>query len=182
MGGCLTCCKTCNCPRNVDSAPGRRILLNELITKESASVKVTTEYIQKADGTLLFGKLFEPRNPSDAKAMICYCIGFGDHTEFRLHDIGIEYAEQGFIVFMCDWKGHGRSDGDFIHIQDFDIDIIDEGIFAFDYAINKYIKSHPIYTNTIHKPNNYFLSGSSMGGAIAIRVALKSKKNKWKGL
>eukprot|EP00483_Globobulimina_turgida_P003598 UN03604 len=105
--------------------------------------------MEKPDGTLLFGKLFEPINPQDAKAMICYCIGFADHTEWYLHDVALKYAQMGFIVFMLDWQGHGRSDGDFIQIQDFDVDIVDQGIWAFDYAINKYIKSHQIYVETI---------------------------------
>ena len=158
MKSILTCCRTCNCPRDVDTAPGRRVLLADLVTEQSPSVKISTEYIETPDGTLLFGKLYQPKNPSLAKGMICFCIGFTGYSDTSDYNKrGIQYCEQGFIVFMCDWKGHGKSDGDFIHIQDFEKDIIDVAIFAFDFAIEKYIKSDPDYIDTIDKPNNYFL-------------------------
>ncbi len=128
-----------------------------MVIKQSTNIKITAEYIEKPDGRLLFGKLFEPPNPRDAKAMICHCPGLYDHLDCTPHDVGIRYAEMGFVVFICDWKGFGRSDGDFIHVQNFDIDFVDEGLWAFNYAINKYIKTNQIYSNTIDKKNLYFL-------------------------
>eukprot|EP01084_Bolivina_argentea_P022451 41726_1 len=183
MGCCFTCCTTCNCPKNVDTAIGRRKILDDsqsLIEShiyKSLAVKISTEYVNKPDGSVLYTKLFEPKDAKDAKAMICYCIGFSDHVSYITQDVGVKYAELGFIVFMCDWRGHGRSDGKFIHIKDFDTDIVDEGCWVFNYAINKYIKSNKIYREQIDKNNNYFLSGASMGGAITIKMALKAAEN-----
>eukprot|EP01083_Nonionella_stella_P028313 77970_1 len=182
MGCSVICCTTCNTPRTEDHADGRRKILNDHInviqkmeeSYDSSSVRITQRYIEKPDGMLLFSKLFEPKDPRNAKAMICYSPGFTDHISWLTHGVGVKYAQLGFVVFMVDWKGHGRSDGQYIHIADFETDVVDEAIWAFNYAINKYIKTNDIYAEQIDKHNNYFLNGMSMGGAITINVALKS--------
>jgi len=151
----------------------------------SDTVKITTEYVEKPSGELCFTKLFQPKDARSAKAMICFCVGFGDHTEWFMHDVGAKYAELGFVVFMHDHKGHGRSDGYFAAIDDFETDIVDEAIWVFQYAINKYIQEDEIYADSIGKHNNYFISGTSMGGAITIKIALKLQQkaeNPFKGI
>eukprot|EP01083_Nonionella_stella_P007400 21392_1 len=193
MGSIAGCCRTCRCPSEKDTAVGRRKLLNQsewskqmLLRSPSSTIKITTEYIEKPDGSLLFAKLFEPKDPSTAKAMMFYCLGFTDNTDFTCHEICADYAEMGFIVLVVDWKGHGRSDGILADIDDFDVDIVDEAIWAFAHATDKHIKTHNIYRKTIHAENNYFLNGASMGGAIAIKIALKSAHisvdYQWKGI
>ena len=146
------------------------------------NVKVTTEYVEKPSGEMAYTKLFEPLNPSDAKGMICYSTGFGDHLErldWFAHDIGCIYAEQGFVVFMAEHKGHGRTDGDYGVILDFETDIVDEMVWLFLRAIDCHIKPHPVYSEAIDRNNNYFLAGLSTGGAITILVALKFQKTKF---
>lgn len=51
---------------------------------ESSTVKITTEYVEKPNGELLFAKLFEPKDPSKAKGMICYSVGFWYVTPISL--------------------------------------------------------------------------------------------------
>ena len=181
MGSLLTCCSTCYCPRAVDDADGRRKILNDndLFVKDDpeSSIKITPKYIETDDGSLLFSKFYEPRNASCAKAMIFIALGFGDHSEWFMHDRAIEYAENGFVVFLIDWKGHGRSDGKFVQIEDFESDIVDQGLWAYKYAKDHYIKTHAVYKESIDANDNYFLFGASMGGAISIKIALKSSAN-----
>ena len=146
---------------------------------------MTTEYVEKPSGQLAHCKLFEPKNPSDAKGMICYAIGFADHMDCFNHDIGCIYADLGFIVFMVEYKGHGRSDGEYAVIDNFEKDIVDETIWMFLQAIDRHIKPHPVYSKSIDEKNNYFLSGASMGGAVSILIALKLQKkmfNPFKGI
>ena len=197
MGSCCSslchCRRTCACPKQKDTAIGRRHILSEKgidtylhdwSCDARANVKVTTEYIEKPSGEIAHTKLFQPLNPADAKGMICYSIGFADHMEWFAHDIGCSYAEKGFVVFMCEHKGHGRTDGEFAVITDFDTEIVDEAIWLFFQAIDRYIKPHPVYSQNIDEHNNYFLSGASMGGAITIMIALKLQQrasNPFKG-
>lgn len=108
-----------------------------------------------------------------------------NHTDWFFHDVGYHYAQLGFIVYMPEYKGHGRSDGYYVVIDDFENDLVDECIWIFNRAINKYIRSNEIYKNSIDKDNNYFLSGVSMGGAVAISIGLKQQNkldNPYKGI
>ena len=186
MGSCGSCCRTCSCPQQKDTAIGRRQILNakgidrylqDYHHEARQNVKVTTEYVEKPSGQIAHCKLFEPINPSDAKGMICFAMGFADHMDGFPHDIGCIYADLGFVVFMVEYKGHGRSDGDFAVILDFERDMVDETIWMFRRAIEHHIKPHPIYSKSIDQKNNYFLSGSSMGGAVSLLIALKLQKN-----
>lgn len=194
MGSCSTCCRTCACPQQKDTAIGRRQLLSEkgidqyLQTfphEARQKVKVTTEYVEKPSGEMAHCKLFEPINPSDAKGMICYCIGFSDHMDNFEHDIGCMYASAGFVVYMVEFKGHGRSDGDFVVILDFERDIVDETIWIFLRAMEHHIKPHPVYSQSIDQNKNYLLFGVSMGGAVAVWIENKLQKkmsNPFKGM
>ena len=188
MGSSYSCCKTCACPQQKDTAPGRRQILSEKGIDRylqdyphdaHKNVKVTTQYVEKPSGQLAHCKLFEPKNPSDAKGMICYAIGFGDHVDWNNHDTGCIYADLGFIVFMVEYKGHGRSDGEYAVIDNFEKDIVDETIWMFLQAIDRHIKPHPVYSKSIDEKNNYFLGGKSMGGAVSILIALKLQKQKF---
>ena len=117
--------------------------------------------------------------------MICFSPGFADHMEWGAHDLGCIYAEQGFVVFMVEHKGHGRTDGEYAVILDFETEIVDEVIWMFHRAIDRHIKPHSVYSQSIDRNNNYFLSGASMGGAVTILAALKLQKkvfNPFKGI
>ena len=125
---------------------------------------------------MVFTRLFEPKDPSKAKAMILHSAGFGANVNWASHDLGVQYAQLGYVVFMFDHKGHGNSDGMHCQIDDFDKDIVDPAIWIFNYAINEYIKTNVIYQKSIDKPKNYFLSGASMGGANSIYIALREQQ------
>ena len=94
------------------------------------------------------------------------------------YDIGVSYAKLGFIVFLYDNKGMGKTDGNYLSITDFDQDIVEPAIWIFKHAINEYIKSNKIYRKNIDRNKNYFLSGHSMGGATVICIALKEQEKK----
>ena len=80
MGTLVTCCRNCSCPKPGDTAISRRQILNEnseylanhASFLESSKVRVRTEYVEKPSGELSFTKLFEPKDPHQAKGMICY--------------------------------------------------------------------------------------------------------------
>eukprot|EP01084_Bolivina_argentea_P003311 6214_1 len=174
-------------PQQKDTAIGRRQMINEnpYCSKYRCdpTVLIKTEYVEKPNGQLLFTKLFEPKNKTSVKGMIFKASGFASYIDWIGTDIGVQYAKLGFIVLMFDPIGQGRSDGLYCHINNFE-DAIDDAIWIYNYAIDKYIKTNELYTNSIDKNNNYFLMGNSMGGATSILVALKSQKkdNKFKGI
>ena len=163
----------------IDTAVVRRNLSKQKIYEsklDHTNIKITEKYVENESGDIIFTKLFEPKNPSKAKAIILHSVGFSARIGWVPHDFGVQSAQQGLIVFMFDHKGMGETDGRFCRIDDFDKDFVDRGIWIFNYAINEYIKSNDVYKKLIDKPQNYFLSGHSMGGASTIRIALKEQK------
>eukprot|EP01083_Nonionella_stella_P048759 130190_1 len=167
-----------------DTAPGRRKQLNSqgyYANKSpfpSQDVSITSEYVEKPNGSLLFTKLFEPKDKASVKGMICFSDGVSCSIDFLGHRIGVEYAASGFVVCMFDYAGHGRSDGPWVIIEDFEETLVAEAVWIYTYIINKHIKSDPLYSRLIDIPSNYFLSGRSMGGAVAILAPLEFKKQK----
>eukprot|EP01083_Nonionella_stella_P106410 307092_1 len=112
----------------LDDAEGRRknVGVNEYLKKQRqldvSNIKITQELVEKPnkDGsvTSMFTKLFEPQDPTKAKGMLLHCVGFVDRVDWTPTDIGAAFAKQGFVVFMFDNKGMGRSDGLFSYIND----------------------------------------------------------------
>lgn len=186
-GCCFCCCYhasncfsciLCSKPSEFDYAQNRRrVLLSSTYCEDHSSkeVEVISRYVEKPNGSLLHTKLFVPKN-IPPKAMICYNIGFADHLDYFYHDVGQRYAELGYIVFMHEPIGYGKSDGLFAHMPtSFDVDIVDDAIFIFDWAKLYYGEKYGI------PKGKYFLSGTSMGGATSIRIATK-EAHKWLGM
>ena len=93
--------------------------------------------------------------------------GFTDHLLNKAH-IAKKYAEAGYDVVGLDLKGFGRSEGYRCYIKRYE-DLINEHLL-FEKATEKHykeklgfnIKSIPI-----------FVSGLSMGGGIAMQLAIR---------
>ena len=164
---------------NVDPASGRRKISSMRMYNtecDLSDIKITERFVVNKDGELVFTKLFEPKDPMKAKAMILHSIGFSGNISWSAQDIGIQFAKLGFVTFMFDHKGHGQSDGDFVRITDYKKDLVDHTIWIFNYAVTEYVQSNDIYKKNIDEKNNYFATGHSMGGCNTVHVALQEQE------
>lgn len=116
-------------------------------------------------------KYVENQNP---KGMICYNHGYADHIDCMVHNIGLEWSnKRGYIFFVHEHYGHGRSDGLYVYCDDF-MQYVKHSSFMHARAKIKYGKEYNI------PKNNYFLAGESLGGAITIHQAIYESKLKIK--
>eukprot|EP01083_Nonionella_stella_P105825 304644_1 len=166
---------------DLDDVQGRRSSDSGLLTYltrqpqlDISGVKTTEEFVKtpNEEGTM-FTRLYEPEDATKVKGMVFHCVGFCDTIDWTPTDIGVHFAKQGFVVFMVDNKGMGRSNGSFGYLTHWEKDIVEPALRLFSYAIDKYIKSNETYNKIIHEPQNYFVTGHSMGGANAICITLK---------
>ncbi|ETO28641.1 hypothetical protein RFI_08489 [Reticulomyxa filosa] len=159
------------------------------LQKTPDNIKVEQGYHENEEGHLLFWRCFIPTDVK-AQTMICFCnglyyclvflkkkrlvkkrilakhiknkTGFNGHCEWIEYDIGLELSKRGYMVFMYDHMGHGRSYGKWMAINDFEI-LVDDAICIFEFGKKKFG----------HSEMNYFLVGMSMGGAVALQVSRK---------
>eukprot|EP01083_Nonionella_stella_P105826 304645_1 len=171
---------------DLDDVQGRRSSDSGLLTYltrqpqlDISGVKTTEEFVKtpNEEGTM-FTRLYEPEDATKVKGMVFHCVGFCDTIDWTPTDIGVHFAKQGFVVFMFDNKGMGRSDGLFSYINNWEEDMVEPALWLFDYAINKYIKPDPMYSKLIDEPQNYAVTGHRMGGANAICIALRLQERK----
>ena len=78
--------------------------------------------------------------------------------------IAQQYCKKGYVFFIWDHLGHGRSSGLWIYIPNIQY-LLDDTIFICNYAQNKYNLS-----------NNYLL-GTSMGGHIVSRIIIQKQQS-----
>ena len=70
--------------------------------------------IQSKDGTKIFTRAWRPTTP--ARALVVLVHGFKAHG--GLFDwVGIQLAQRGYSAYALDLRGHGRSDGERLHID-----------------------------------------------------------------
>lgn len=157
----------------LDHAPERRRLRNAfkeiqlgidhcLFKAQYEGVKSEESYDVNSRGFAIFSKSWLPED-SRITALIFFCHGYGDTCTFFFEGIARKLASSGFGVFAMDYPGFGLSDGLHGYIESFD-DLVDDVIEHFSK-----LKENPEY-----KGIPSFLFGQSMGGAIALKVHLKS--------
>jgi len=95
---------------------------------------------------------------------IFYLHGYGANNEYWSTEICEKMAKNGYCVYTLDYEGHGKSDGLWVHIDNFTTIENDVSDFISQIINNEYCNL------------NTFLIGDSMGGAVAINV-MKKKKN-----
>ena len=199
---CLCCCKNNDdndALTNIDFPQARR---QRLAKKQycGPNVKIEEEYVEMMDGNMIFTRCYIPtssynnNNNEDnnnintdnsntsndeeqelkINGMICYNHGYSDHVDNVVHDTAIEFSsKRGYIVFVHEHYGHGRSDGKYIYCPDFNM-MVKHASYVHKRAKLKYSKRYNI------PKTGYFLGGHSMGGAIAIHEHLYDKQLKSK--
>jgi alpha-beta hydrolase superfamily lysophospholipase len=101
-----------------------------------------------------------PEKKNQAVLLIAH--GFAEHSG-RYSNVVNHFVPKGFAVYAPDHRGHGRSDGERVKVDDFH-----------DYVID--IKT---FFNIVRKENpksKIFLIGHSMGSVIALLYALEYQK------
>jgi alpha-beta hydrolase superfamily lysophospholipase len=94
-----------------------------------------------------------------AKAVLLIAHGFAEHSG-RYGNVVNHFVPKGYAVYALDHRGHGRSDGERVHVDDF----------------NEYIKDLKTFFNIVRKENSkdkIFLIGHSMGSVIALLYTIE---------
>lgn len=94
-----------------------------------------------------------------AKAVLLVAHGFAEHSGRYLNVVN-HFVPKGYAVYALDHRGHGRSDGQRVHVDDF----------------NEYIKDLKTFFNIVRKENpkdKIFLIGHSMGSVIALLYTIE---------
>jgi acylglycerol lipase len=115
--------------------------------------------LQMTDGFSLFGQGWKPDGP--AKASICLVHGLGEHTG-RYEYVASELTKNGYALFGCDLRGHGKTSGPRGHYPNYDR-VMDDIKGCLDYVKQKF----PTVPT--------FLYGHSMGGSIVLNYGLRMK-------
>lgn len=113
-------------------------------------------FFSAADGVRLHGWLF-PLEGDDP--ILLFCHGNAGNISHRLDNVRL-LLEQGLQVFLFDYRGYGRSEG-----SPSEEGIYRDGLAAFDHLVAR----------EGMRPEQIVLFGRSLGGAVALEVALKRR-------
>ncbi len=114
-------------------------------------VRVSSSKVQRIHGWWL------PSSQPDDKVLLYFhgnSLNIGANV-FRAH----QFHQLGFSVFLFDYRGYGRSEGSFPS----EVQIYQDAATAWEYLVSQRKIS----------PNKIFLYGHSLGGAVAIDLAVK---------
>jgi lysophospholipase len=96
------------------------------------------------------------------KAILLIAHGFAEHSG-RYGNVVNNFVPKGYAVYALDHRGHGRSDGERVHVDDF----------------NEYIKDLKTFFDIVRKrdpKNRIFLIGHSMGSVISLLYTIEYQK------
>lgn len=113
--------------------------------------------VENKRGQKIFWKSWSPVNKKPSK-LVFICHGFGEYCECY-ERLSLKMVDEGFFVFSHDHVGHGKSEGDKVHIDDFRFYVHD--LEQHVTAVKKQFPDIPC-----------FVQGHSMGGAIAVLTCL----------
>eukprot|EP01083_Nonionella_stella_P022813 63072_1 len=142
-------------------------------------IKVLCEYVETPQSNVIYTKCFIPGTEivDKPKGLICQCLGYSDYCDYFMIKVAQSYAKQGYIFFVWDQYGHGRSSGLWLYIEDMN-HLMNDAMFICKYAQQKY----PMQNN--------YLFGLSMGGNIVSRILIDQQQQqstndfilKWNGI
>jgi acylglycerol lipase len=95
-------------------------------------------------------------------AVLLVAHGFGEHSGRYLNVVN-HFVPENFAVYALDHRGHGRSDGERVQVDDF----------------HDYVKDLKTFFNIVRKENpkeNIFLIGHSMGSFISLLYTIEYQK------
>ncbi|KAM7524830.1 hypothetical protein LguiA_014732 [Lonicera macranthoides] len=116
----------------------------------------------------IFTQSWRPGSTPRLRGLIAMVHGYASESSWLFELTGVALAKAGFFVCALDLQGHGYSEGVPGHIPNIR-PLVRDCIQFFD----------PARANHQHVPA--FLYGESLGGAIAILIALQ-QRSEWKGL
>ncbi len=108
------------------------------------------------EGKKLHGWYFPLRSEGP---VILFCHGNAGNISHRLDNVA-RLLDKGLRVFLFDYRGYGKSEG-----SPSEQGIYEDGLAAYEYLVRKEAVS----------PGEIVLFGRSLGGAVAIEVALRKK-------
>ena len=127
--------------------------------------KYTETKWQAFDGTPMHAVRWQP--DSEPKMVICLIHGLGEHSG-RYANMAEYYVNHGIEVVSFDLRGHGQSDGQRGHSDDFQQMMRDIDRFLYK-------------ASTIDVDKPHFIYGHSLGGTLAIKYTL-SHPGEFKGV
>lgn len=133
------------------------------------SVAHGSNYITNARGLKLFTQWWTPLPPAKLIGTLGLVHGFTGESSWFLQLTAIHFAKAGFATCAVDHQGHGFSDGLATHIPDIN-PVVEDCIVFFDEFRARFDPSLPS-----------FLYSESLGGAIALLIALRAGR-RWDGL
>lgn len=119
-------------------------------------VTFTRAYFETKQGFTLSYIDYRPKS-APASTTLFVIHGYANSTLWFHHVRNLRYASEGYRVVAVDLLGHGCSDGLFLHIPDFQALV--DGVAE--------------VCRDVSKPENTFLIGESLGGAVALWMVLQ---------
>jgi fermentation-respiration switch protein FrsA (DUF1100 family) len=141
----------CGVDRSFIFFPDRTIVA----TPESVGLSYENIFFQTADGVRLNGWFIPGPDPSK---MMIYFHGNGGNIGHRVEKLRLIHDELGLSVFVFDYRQYGQSGGS----------VTEEGTYRDAQAALAYLRSR---SNLLANRIIYF--GESLGGAVAVDLALK---------
>ncbi|ESN91723.1 hypothetical protein HELRODRAFT_96384 [Helobdella robusta] len=111
-------------------------------------------------GHQLFCKYWKSKANDKPKHLIFISHGFGEHCQ-RYNDFAMTLVQNNNFVFSHDHVGHGKSEGDRVHVTNFSIYVDD-------------VINHIEMVKKEHPGIPCFMFGHSMGGLITILTTLRA--------
>lgn len=115
-------------------------------------------YFVNSDGQRIFTRLWYPTEAGDLSALVFICHGAGEHCQVY-GNVAAVLTHEGILTFAHDHVGHGKSEGDRVHINTFNTFVND-------------VMQHVNSMKEKHPGLPCFIIGHSLGGLIAVKAAL----------
>jgi len=116
------------------------------------------EYFTNSDGLKICFKHWKPTGEESVNTAVIILHGVCEHLR-AYEEMAAVLTRRGLLVCAHDHVGHGRSEGDRVHID------------KFDTFVNDTIQ-HVDIVKKRHPGINCFLIGHSMGGTVAVKTAM----------
>lgn len=127
-------------------------------------------FILNLQNMRIFTQSWRPANKAEPqlRGLVAMIHGYASESSWLFQLTAVAIAKQGFLAVSLDLRGHGRSEGPRTHLSSVN-PAVSDCIQVFDAA------------RSTHPSLPAFLYGESMGGAIAMLIALR-QNNAWAGL